>query len=212
MPDTANEPTIWLSDIPATDLQRRRCLTLMAIMLAVFVAVVPFATVRLPGNSGSIPICSGDFYCRSDHRGFDIHYALRRSLSRAVGPRKRLSFQRDFSHSTYFDFSECLCARGPSRSCASNHRMAICHLAFRFPCICDRLCRSERQNRFGKKAAKFRSLRHYLQRRNSYCFGLLNHLGLAGSRRPVAALSFSTAGPLLRLCLMSLFSTHLYAE
>ena len=56
MPDTANEPTIWLSDIPATDLQRRRSLTLMAIMLAAFVAVVPFATVRLPGNSGFIPI------------------------------------------------------------------------------------------------------------------------------------------------------------
>ena len=56
MPDTANEPTIWLSDIPATDLQRRRSLTLMAIMLVAFVAVVPFATVRLPGNSGFIPI------------------------------------------------------------------------------------------------------------------------------------------------------------
>ena len=56
MPDTSNEPTIWLSDIPATDLQRRRSLTLMAIMLAAFVAVVPFATVRLPGNSGFIPV------------------------------------------------------------------------------------------------------------------------------------------------------------
>ena len=56
MPDAANEPTIWLSDIPATELQRRRSLTLMAIMLAAFVAVVPFATVRLPGNSGFIPI------------------------------------------------------------------------------------------------------------------------------------------------------------
>ncbi|MGB8081374.1 MAG: hypothetical protein WCF83_13005, partial [Pseudolabrys sp.] len=56
MPDAANEHTIWLSDIPATELQRRRSLTLMAIMLAAFVAVVPFATVRLPGNSGFIPI------------------------------------------------------------------------------------------------------------------------------------------------------------
>jgi len=56
MPDAANEPTIWLSDIPATELQRRRSLTLMAIMLAAFVAVVPFATVRLPGNVGFIPI------------------------------------------------------------------------------------------------------------------------------------------------------------
>jgi signal transduction histidine kinase len=56
MPDTSNEPTIWLSDVPATDLQRRRSLILMVIMLAAFVAVVPFATVRLPGNSGFIPI------------------------------------------------------------------------------------------------------------------------------------------------------------
>ena len=200
MPDAANEPTIWLSEYT------RHRATTTALSDSYGYNAGRFrccSSVRDGAVAGKCRIhsyCSGNsFYSRSDHRGFDIHYALRRSLSRAVGPCKRLSFQRDFYHSTYFDFSECLCARRPSRPCASNHRMAICHLAFRFPSICDRLCRPERQNRFGKKAANFRSLRHYLQRRDSYCFGLRNHLGLAGSRRQVAAPLFdrTTFAPLV---------------
>src|SRR6516164_4991872 len=46
----------WLSDTPATAHDRRRSLTIMGVMLAVFLIAAPFAPVHLPGNNAFIPI------------------------------------------------------------------------------------------------------------------------------------------------------------
>jgi len=46
----------WLSDTPATAHDRRRSLTIMGVMLAVFLIAAPFAPVPLPGNNAFIPI------------------------------------------------------------------------------------------------------------------------------------------------------------
>jgi uncharacterized protein YacL len=47
---------IWLSDIPATAVHRRRSVAIIGLMLAAFVVAASFASVHLPGNNAFIPI------------------------------------------------------------------------------------------------------------------------------------------------------------
>ena len=160
----------------------------MAIMLAAFVAVVPFATVRLPGNSGFIPIVQAILFIADLITAvliYTMHFVVR---SRAL-----LVLASGYLFSAIFLIPHTLTfpnvfapegLLGPALQ-TTGWLYVISHFAFPasvigYVALSDRTA-SE------KKPQSFRSLRHYLQRRNSYCFGLRNHLGLAGSRRQVAA-------------------------
>jgi signal transduction histidine kinase len=139
-------------------------------MLAAFVAVVPFATVRLPGNSGFIPIVQAILFIADL-----ITAVLIYTMHFVVHSRALLVLASGYLFSAIFLIPHTLTfpnvfapegLLGPALQ-TTGWLYVISHFAFPASVIG---YVPERQNRFGKNRKVLSPA--LLQRRNSYCFGL----------------------------------------